>query len=55
LALLYAGTYFSRAFRRVYGTGLPRAILSTAAISATYVVCVVVALLAMMLPIVFRR
>jgi len=55
LALLYSGMYFSRAFRRVYHTGLIRAIVSTAAISITYVVCVVVALLAILLPVALRR
>jgi Protein of unknown function (DUF3667) len=55
LALVYSGAYFSRAFRRVYRTGLIRAILSTATISVTYVVCVVAALLAILLPIALRR
>jgi uncharacterized protein DUF3667 len=55
LALLYGGMYFSRAFRRVYGTGLFRAILSTAVITVTYMICVVAALLAIMLPIALRR
>jgi len=54
LALLFCGTYFSRAFRRVYRTGLIRAIFSTAAISVTYVVCVVMALLTILLPIALR-
>ncbi|HEY7185884.1 MAG TPA: DUF3667 domain-containing protein [Vicinamibacterales bacterium] len=55
LLALYCGTYFSRAFRRVYHTGLIRAILSTAAISVTYVVCVLAALLAILLPVALRR
>jgi uncharacterized protein DUF3667 len=55
LALVYAGTYFSRAFRRIYRTGLTRAILSTATISVTYVVCVVAMLLAILLPVALRR
>jgi hypothetical protein len=55
LALLYSGTYLSRAFRRVYHTGLIRATLTTAAVSMTYSVCVVVALLAILLPIALRR
>lgn len=54
LALVYSGTYVSRAFRRVYQTGLIRAILSSAAISVTYVVCVVAALLAILLPVALR-
>jgi len=55
LLILYCGTYFSRAFRRVYRTGRMRAILSTATITVTYVVCVAAALLAIVLPIALRR
>ena len=55
LTLLYGGTYFTSAFRRVYNTRPLRTILSTAAIALTYWFAVVVALLAILLPLAIRR
>jgi hypothetical protein len=53
--IIYSGNYFNRAFRRVYETRPLRAFLGTALISVTYLIAVIAALIAILLPIAIRR
>ena len=54
-ASLYGIAYFVLAFRRAYDVPPVRAILHTAAVGGTYVMVVLVTLVAIASPVIFRR
>jgi hypothetical protein len=53
--IVYCGSYFTRAFRRVYNMRPLRTFVGTAMIAIVYLIAVVAALLAIVLPIAIRR